>query len=228
LRPWSMRRHGKVRLGAEFDGAYVVPTRALECDVAVSIGIGSEVSFDLALAQRAKVFQYDHTVHGPPVSHPNFHFQKKGLGSACSDEFVDLTRILDDIRPHNPQHALLKFDIEGAEYSALGSIQPAALQAFEVIACELHNFEKLNQRPYFEAMYRLFSILSVQHVPVHLHANNALGMVFLQGIAIPCLLEVSYLRRDLDVFNSHSTEPIPGPLDKPNLPWLPDICLNFF
>ena len=229
LRPWTMRSHTKLRVGAEFDGGYVLPHCALACDSVVSIGIGNEVSFDLALAQRgAHILQYDHTVEAPPQAHANFHFHKKGWGRVRGGDFVDFSDIEADLRALSPRRSLLKFDVEGAEYEGLADVEAARLKPFDIIACELHFFERLAERPVFETMRRTFTLLSTFHVPVHLHANNALGMVFFQGMAIPRLLEVSYLRRDLDVFSALSTEPIPGPLDRPNLPQIPDLCLNVF
>lgn len=39
MRPMAMRKHNKVRLGNEYDGGYVVPSAALQCNAVVSIGV---------------------------------------------------------------------------------------------------------------------------------------------------------------------------------------------
>ena len=47
------------------------------------LGIGDEVSFDLALAERGlPVIQVDHTVDGPPISHPGVHVSPQGVGAS--------------------------------------------------------------------------------------------------------------------------------------------------
>ncbi len=48
------------------------------------------------------------------------------------------------------------------------------------------------------------------------------------GLAIPRLLELTYFRKDAGVFAGHSNEPIPGPLDRPNIPGVPDLYLRPF
>src|SRR5690606_36939711 len=39
LRPWATRRTPKVRVGNDYDGGYVLPAVALQCDVVLSIGV---------------------------------------------------------------------------------------------------------------------------------------------------------------------------------------------
>lgn len=82
LRPWATRRTPKVRVGNDYDGGYVLPAVALQCDVVLSIGVGHDVSFDHVMAERgARILQFDHTVEGPPTPHANFIFDKKGWAS---------------------------------------------------------------------------------------------------------------------------------------------------
>jgi hypothetical protein len=45
---------------------------------------------------------------------------------------------------------------------------------------------------------------------------------------MPKVLELSFLRRDLDGFPGLADDPIPGPLDRPNHPYMADLCLNAF
>jgi hypothetical protein len=48
IRPWTMRDNQKVRVGNAYDGGYVLPAAIARCDAVVSIGVGHDVSFDLA------------------------------------------------------------------------------------------------------------------------------------------------------------------------------------
>ncbi|WKB52758.1 hypothetical protein [Eleftheria terrae] len=229
IRPWTMRGSTKVRIGNDYDGGYVLPAQVLNCDAIVSVGVGPDVSFDLVLAERgAKVLQYDHTVPGLPQEHPNFIFHKKGWGVRTEGDFLGFDDMFAHLQALNPKRAMLKFDIEGGEYAVLDAIRPEHLAAFDVVACEFHGFEKLHDRGFYQQALRAFEKLNASHVPVHLHANNALGVVLVQGVPIPLLLEVAWLRKDLDQFPGLSTDPIPGPFDRPNIPGRIDLCLNAF
>lgn len=228
MRPLAMRTHTKVRLGNEYDGGYVVPSAALDCDAVVSIGVGPDVSFDLALAQRgAKIIQFDHTVEGLPMQHPSFRFFKQGWGPRTEGDFLSLADITSRLDPGS-RRKMLKFDIEGGEYEAFEALTPEDLLPFEVICCELHDFSRLADEAFFGQVKHLLSCLYQNHAPVHLHANNYQSFVLIEGVPIPQVLELSYLRRDLDSFNGYSHDPIPGPLDRPNHPLRPDLCMNPF
>jgi hypothetical protein len=229
LRPWSTRRIGKVRVGNDYDGGYVLPSIALDSDAVVSIGVGHDVSFDMIMAQRgARILQFDHTVEKPPTSHPNFIFEKKGWAAETTGEFLGFDAIVQRLEALQPKRTLLKFDVEGAEYAALPAVRPQDLARFEVIACELHDLGRLAEPAFHQRFRQVLELLNAGHTPVHLHANNYAGVVLVEGIPIPSVLELTLLRSDLDSFPTVSNEPMPGPLDRPNHPGRADICLNPF
>ncbi|WP_428488210.1 glycosyltransferase [Rhodopila sp.] len=229
IRPWSMLPAEKVRVGNDYDGGYVLPAISLGCDVVLSIGVGSDVSFDLRLAEAgARILQFDHTIEHAPTSHDNFTFYKAGWGTSSEGSYLDFTDICSKLEPLGGKRPLLKFDIEGAEYDVFSSVDPRSLQRFEVIVCEIHDLDRLNEPAFFGKVITLMEKLTLHHLPVHLHANNYGGMAFVQGIAIPKVLEISLLRRDLGDFRGFAVEPIPGTLDRPNHPFQPDIHLNLF
>lgn len=228
MRPRKMRQTAKVRIGNAYDGGYVLPATAYACDAVLSIGVGSDVSFDLALAmQGATILQFDHTVEGPPVPHPNFRFEKRGWGPSTGGDLLGFADMLARLANIGARRPLLKFDVEGAEYEALDAIDAADLAGFEVIVCEIHHLGRLAEAGFFGQVRRSLAKLLAHHVPVHLHANNYAGMVLVEGIALPDVLEISFLRRDLDGFDDLA-EPIPGPLDRPNHPLVADLCLTAF
>jgi hypothetical protein len=84
---------------------------------------------------------------------------------------------------------------------------------------------RLGNPDFFDKVKRILDSLTLHHVPVHLHGNNYAGVAVVENVPIPRVLEISFLRRDLDI-PGFSTEPIPGLLDRPNHPFVPDICLN--
>jgi hypothetical protein len=219
----------KVRIGNDLDGGYVVPARSLKCDLVVSIGVGPDVSFDLALAERgARVFQFDHTVAAAPAPHSNFSFYPMGWGPRSEGRLLNLHDINQIAQVTNDRKALLKFDIEGGEYDAIAAINVEDLAAYEVVVCELHDFHLLADPNFYLRVLDILSKLAHSHVPVHLHANNHGGMCLVLGVPLPCVLELSFLRRDLTDILTMATEPIPGPLDKPNNPKIPDLVLTPF
>ena len=126
------------------------------------------------------------------------------------------------------RHPILKFDVEGAEWEALLATDDDDLAFFDVIAGEFHGFDKLVQRRDYELIRAVLEKLTRQHTPVHLHANNATGVQLVHGVPLPRLLEITFVRNGVALFGGHSNEPIPGPLDRPNMADRPDICLRAF
>ena len=228
MRPLSMRRNHKVRVGNDWDGGYVVPDAALRADAVICIGVGLDVSFEYALAQLgAQVILFDHTVEKLPVEHPAFRYFKKGWGPRTENEFLNLTDITAQLEG-KPLHPLLKFDIEGGEYDIFAGMHPDELLPFEVICCELHDFRFLADEKFFAGLHHLLATLNRHHAPVHLHACNYSGFVVIEGVAFPETVEFTFLRRDLDPFAGYSHEPMPGPLDRPCHPYKADLCFNPF
>jgi hypothetical protein len=228
IRPWQIASDVKVRLGSEGDGGYVMPSTSKKSNTVLSIGIGDEVSFDNQLAELgARVLQFDHTIAGSPSTHPRIKFHRVGWGR---DEgpFLSLNSMMKLLDWDDARHPILKFDTEGAEWDCLLESTSEDLAKFEVLAGEFHAFDQLVNREYFDKAFAVFSKLALTHHVVHMHANNAGGMVMLGGIPFPRLLELTYLRKDAALFSGHSAEPIPGPLDRPNVRQLPEIYLRAF
>lgn len=229
LRPVHMVNYGKIRLGSPNDGGYVLPSLALESNLLVSIGIGNDISFDAEFAkQGAQIYQFDHTIAEPPYVHPSMHFFRKGWGVADSAELMSFDQIVNVVDWTNARHPVLKFDVEGAEWGGLNAMDPEHLARFEIVTAEFHNIEQIFYRANYELLLTAFAKLNARHLPVHLHVNNYQGVTLVSGVPVPCVIEMTYLRRDCGVFGGHSNEPIPGPLDQPNNKAVPDICLRPF
>lgn len=229
IRPWQMASDIKVRLGADGDGGYVMPSISQRSNAVLSIGIGDEVSFDNQMANLgARVLQFDHTIPGSPSNHPRIQFHRVGWGARDQGPFLSLRSMMQMLDWTDAQHPILKFDTEGAEWDCLFESTTEDLARFEVLAGEFHDFQNLVHREYFDKAYAVFSKLAITHHVVHMHANNAGGMVMIGGIPFPRLLELTYLRKDAALFSGHSAEPIPGPLDRPNVRQIPEIYLRAF
>jgi hypothetical protein len=229
IRPWEMASESKIRIGAAHDGGYVLPACSRDSNLVLSIGIGDEVSFDAELAGRgATILQFDHTIEKAPLEHPNIRYFRKGWGPRDADMLLSLRTMIGMADWTNARHPILKFDVEGAEWASLAEVDSADLAKFEVLTGEFHDFMNLIHREYFDSVRTVWTKLAETHRVVHLHANNAGGLIMVHGIPIPRLLELTYMRKDAAVFGGHSNEPIPGPLDRPNIPQLPDLYLRPF
>ncbi|MCW8930335.1 MAG: hypothetical protein OQL19_08875, partial [Gammaproteobacteria bacterium] len=110
LKPMDCQQ-GKVRIGKMNDGGYVVPNDLDGIDKVVSLGIGTDVSFDKNLADSgAQIYQYDHTVDNPPVEHDSFNFHKQKVVAVGDDEGSSLIDICEEHGVLETNNALLKFD----------------------------------------------------------------------------------------------------------------------
>jgi hypothetical protein len=229
IRPWQIASDVKVRLGADGDGGYVMPSLSQRSNRVLSIGIGDEVSFDNQMADLgATVLQFDHTIPASPSRHERIHFHRVGWGARDQGPFLSLRSMMAMLDWNGARHPILKFDTEGAEWDCLTAATSEELARFDVMAGEFHDFQNLVNREYFDVAFGVFSKIAQTHHCVHMHANNAGGMVMIGGIPFPRLLELTFLRKDAAIFSGHSAEPIPGPLDRPNVRQLPEIHLRAF
>jgi len=228
LRPRVMMKNKKIRVGNLGDGGYVLPECVMSCDSVLSIGIGHDVSFDLELANKGMtIYQFDHTVDDTK-QHEKFIFEKKGWSTKNDDLFVDIEYMISKINNDGHQNPMIKFDIEGAELEILSTIDEKKLKTFRVITCELHWLDNLSNEDYFETFSTAVHKLTKYHCPIHFHVNNYGSLRLIQGVPIPDVIEVSFLRKDLDVFIGFSSEQIPGLLYYPNNPSAPDVLINLF
>ena len=217
---------GNVRIGSEGDGGYVVPDLLDALDAVISIGIGNEVSFDAALADRGvPVFQYDHTVDTPPVPHRHFTFRKIAWGRQDSLTSRSLDGMLTENNLEASSELLLKFDVEGHEWEALADADEAMFSRFRIITAEFHGFGHLEDPSHFKRVRNILQCITRTHVSTHIHANNCCGVELVCGVPLARLLEVTFVRR-ADVTVTPDLDPIPGPLDFPNVARVDDIVLT--
>jgi hypothetical protein len=224
----------KIRLGNKSDGGYVVLKEI--CDqtgVLYSFGVGDDVGFELDfvdLFPGAGVKLFDPTIDRLPINHPNFNFTKSGISK---EKLNQVNR-----------NSLLKIDVEWDEWEVLYSLEDEILSRFNQILIEFHVSLMESRRsylsPYFQQFYqsvtdkincelanKYFTVmrrLTNQFYIYHIHANNSLQKVQLNGNSFPPLIEISFVRKDLvkTVSLTTVTFPIEG-LDCPNKTDRPDI-----
>ncbi len=226
IRPSTPLGFAKLRVGnARGDGGYVMVDDLDGVAGAVSIGIGGDVSWDLAIAERGiDVHQYDHTVPGPPIDHARFRFKRIGIGGGESAD--PQRRTLEQMAAEfdGVGDLLLKMDAEGAEWTALAAVPTRVMERFSQIVLEVH---APVSGTVFEVVRNLLVLRHLRrtHRVVHVHANNYAPVESFEGIRVPNVLELSWLRRTRASFRP-SREQWPGAEDVPNDPMRPEIAMT--
>lgn len=225
LTPWDINVP-KVRIGSRGDGGYVVADNLRSDQSIISLGVGDETSFDVELAKAGfHVWQFDHTVPHTPVVHPNITFTREGIAGTDQPE-----KALYTIDTHAKRHdialdgAILKMDVEGAEWDVLEHIPVHTLEKFDQILIELHGLGRI-ARPKFAPRFRaVLKKLNAAFTLFHVHANNARPLVSVDSFVTPALLEVSLIRTDL-ITRKPSQTWYPTALDAANVVNRPDLRL---
>ena len=159
----------------------------------------------------------DASVEKPPFSESNIDFIPKFLGAHSRDNFITLSEWLNQKNLENDSNLLLQMDIEGGEYDVLTYEDSNTRASFSVMVIEFHHLQRLFKRDFlkmvsviFEKIYKNFSIC-------HVHPNNGGGIASLDGVNIPRLTEVTFIRNDLlDEFSNNKPLILPHPLDSNN------------
>lgn len=215
LRPQRATDFNKTRLGRAADGGYVCIDDFAQIEVAISLGVGREASWDFTAADVGiRVFQYDHAIARLKWTHPSVHFLQRRI-AAETDRGETIESIVMRHQLTRPGSALLKMDIEGDEWPVLAAAPPATLKCFSQIICELHSFDRIADAAWFERAVLVLDKLNESFAVVHIHANNFRPMLIAGTVAFPEVLEVTYASRARYKF-SETEEIFPTSLDAPN------------
>jgi hypothetical protein len=229
LVPHRARGVEKIRVGAAGDGGYIMLNDTAGIEAAYSLGIGGDVSWDLAMARLGlPIFQFDHTVEGPPVAHELFRFHQRKIGPVPdpASRTVSLDQLLRD-NAHLGRNLILKIDIDGAEWDVIDQLDGDLLKNFRQIICELHDLNRFIDPAWNARAARVIAKLTRCHRLIHVHGNNFV-LPFWNGVAdFPDVLEASFaLASAFDLVESDET--FPGLLDCANARGTPDIPLGNF
>ncbi|WJR76376.1 hypothetical protein [Bradyrhizobium sp. NP1] len=230
LKPHSAIGQSKVRIGRKNDGGYVCLDDFKGIKGAFSFGIFNDVSWDSEIADRGIiVYQFDHTVDGPPTANPNFRFEKKrivasGGNTPTSTTISSLLTQLGDVAPSS---LILKIDIEHEEWEVFEKVSDEELSKFSQIICEFHSFSRVIEDSWFARAKNALEKLHRRFEVVHVHANNYAPLISIGNIPFCETLEVTYGSRDRYTFGPLG-QPLPTNVDAPNDPDRPDIYLGYF
>ena len=220
----------KVRVGGERDGGYVmIDDLAATGGIAYSLGVGPDVSWDLAMAERGwTIEQYDHTVDGPPAEHPNCRFHRVGI--APDDGAAGLRRLDTLMREQGAlgrRDHILKMDIEGHEWACLDAMPIGFFDHFHQVVAELHWLDHLHSEGFQDLFRRVIGNMRITHECIHVHANNYADIVVTEGVPISPVVEITLVKRALYEFGPNH-EVFPGVLDMANDASRPDHYLGLY
>jgi hypothetical protein len=215
-----------VRIGSQLDGGYLIPDDLKDLDACFSPGVSTNSDFEFQLAETGiRCFMADFSVDGPAKNHPMFHFEKKFLGAVNDSVFMTLENW---VKRNAPGHGdlLLQMDIESAEYEVLLETPAEILNRFRIIVVEFHDLETVWSRDAFRLIYPVFHKLSQLFEIVHIHPNNIMGAksISVDGLEVPSVLEISFLRKDR-ITKKLPTKEFRHPLDQNNSDEFPDYPL---
>lgn len=219
----------KTRLGGDADGGYVMLDCIRPSVPVLSYGVGPDVTFDLAMAERGHpVIAFDHTVETIPGTHEKLRWVREGIAERDEPD-----KRLASLATHASRHApsgedmILKLDVEGAEWHALLAAPDTLLARFQQIVGEFHSFESIAHAGGLGLRRDVLQKLLRQFALVHVHSNNAQPFFTVHGMPVSNLLELSFVR--LDVCPTvPSTALFPTALDRPCDPRAPEHRLWFY
>ena len=198
LEPRSVVDFHKIRVGAEYDGGYVMLDDFVGISMALSLGIGWDTTWDNSIAERnIPVLQFDHTIETAPISHKLCKFlQRKIVASQPANASeITIAGILLENNIGKAGDLFLKIDIDGAEWEVFSALDDGIVGQFRQILCEFHGFYRIGQIAWRRRAFRVFEKLSRSHCVLHVHGNNYRGLIHVGDVTVPEVLEVTFVRR---------------------------------
>jgi hypothetical protein len=227
LQPHDVRGRNKVRVGAEADGGYVMLDDLVPTRHALSLGIGTQVSWDIAMAARGlRVFQYDHTVDASPQLHELFVFHRaRVVAQTRGPQEITLADIVASPALDGDTDIVAKIDIEGDEWKVLATTGREVLARIRQIAIEFHSTRSFSEAEWRKNAFAALRNLTSTHCCIHVHGNNWDSFAVVGGVPFPDTFEATFVRR-----SDHATVPsaliFPTEIDRPCNPRKPDLYLG--
>ena len=214
-----------IRLGGPSDGGYLIPDDLEGIEYCFSPGVARTAGFESDLAQRGiRSFLADYSVDRPPVDSEMFHFEKKFLGAVNSDVFMTLEAWIAKSLPGHTHDLLLQMDIEGSECDVMMQTPENVWRQFRILVIEFHSLHTVFNRYGLKLFDFCFRKILNHFEVVHLHPNNVAAPVRKGGLAVPGVMEMTFLRKDRIRSRKRCTV-FPHSLDRPNCPGIRDVVL---
>ncbi|SNR17697.1 class I SAM-dependent methyltransferase [Tenacibaculum jejuense] len=185
-----------VRLGASKDSGYLLPNDFEGIEACFSPGCDNKFQFEEdCFKKEMAVFIADKTVKKENVPQ-KFNFIEKFINPISNDDLISMDKWVTNSIESKKSDLILQMDIEGDEYINFLNISDQLLKRFRIIVVEFHHLEQLSNPFFYTVASNVFSRLIENHTCVHIHPNNSSKIVTINGIKIPPLIEVTFLRND--------------------------------
>jgi len=223
----------KQRLGKSNDGGYVISMLPGNYDLCLSGGVLDDVSFEehFVSIYPTHCYAFDGTIQS--IATKNIQFIKKNLAAETTDTTTNLHEYF-----IGKENVFLKMDIEGHEFRVLPSIvQNGDIHKVKQLVLEVHTPADIQLAPHYyqglgditnDFMFHLMRQLGQTHTLIHFHANNAPPMQQINGIDVPHVFELTWIRNDYVVQRQRNTETFPTRLDMKNWPSKPEYYFGGF
>lgn len=227
----------KQRIGKNNDGGYVIVNLPDSYDLFISGGISDDISFEeylLQLYPNLICYAFDGTITDLPNSNNNrITFYKKNLGDNNTD---NLTNLHEYIEPYH--NIFMKMDIEGHEFKIMPTIiEKNLMNNIKQLVIEIHSPGDIHTFPEYykglsdidnNTMFHLLNKINNTHTLVHFHANNGCNLQNIDGIPLPHVFELTYIRNDFVTEKIKNNEALPTVLDMQNIENKDDYKLEGF
>lgn len=233
----------KKRIGNANDGGYIIAILPGDYDLFLSGGISNDITFETALLDLYPgmvCYAFDGTVSGLPNTPDSIdttdrlHFVKKNLGNVQTDTVTNMHEYMESYN-----NIFLKMDIEGHEFRILPTFfENQFIHKIKQLVIEIHSPADIALHPHYfvglsdiknKDMFRIFQELNKTHTLIHFHANNGCDMTVIDGIRVPHVFELTYIRNDFVVGRRiKNCKPLPTELDAPNVVDKPEHSLSGF
>jgi hypothetical protein len=229
LKPMDVKNCKYIRVGRNNDGGYVMLDNFENTQAAYSFGIADDVSWDEHFAKlNINVFMYDHTIKRLPQKNEFYNFFRTGItGYKAIQQTKTLDRLITENRHQDLNNIIMKMDVEGCEWDVLSQVKSETLQQFSQIVIEFHDLFPDSSQAKFNEIFNSLSKINTTHQIIHVHANTAGGMPYMIGnLTLPSILEITYLRRDVEHDFILNSRDFPTLIDQPTFNNWPDIFLG--
>ena len=216
----SLKQENYKHFGADEDGGYFLAFPFGISTEVVSVGLGDNITFDFEISPYVnRIHMWDHTIAPPGEIPVNSIYYPKGLGPKTFGDFISLEEMFDNLDQES--RIILKIDIEGAEWEILNSLSRSVLDRVDQIVIEFHGlFEVVRNQVKFESALRTLRLVSSDFYTINVNPNNWGNAQVLHGITFPDVIEVSYLRKDLNFDGDYGRISWKGFPNNPNQPRL--------
>ena len=224
----------KKRVGKSNDGGYVIVNLPGTYDLFISGGISNDISFEEDILNNypnLKCYAFDGTINNIPKTNKNIVFIKKNLGNINTNTITNLEEYLKE-----SNDILMKIDIEGHEFRVIPPLlENNYINKVKQLVIEIHSPGDIHLFPdYFKGlqditnkhMFNLIHGLNKTHTLVHFHANNGCKMQVIDGIQLPHVFELTFIRNDFITKKIRNIETLPTSLDMKNIVNKPDYFLS--